>query len=178
MANIVLVGFMGSGKTTIGRLLADFIHCPHLDLDHIITEDSGQSINQIFAEQGEKYFRELESKTLVSALCRDGILSTGGGTLISPINRRVLNQSGIPIIFLKTSPKVILERLQGDQTRPLARALDENKLIALYQKRDRYYERSADIKIITDQKAPLEIVHEIIEKIGIYFLSRINIAGK
>lgn len=167
MVDLILVGFMGSGKTTIGHLLADFIHRPHLDLDQMIVAHSGQSINQIFTEHGERYFRELESKTLASALSEEGVLSTGGGTPVSKTNRQLLHEANIPVIYLKTSPEIILERLQDDHTRPLFRTLDKNRLIELFQERESYYEQSADIQVITDQKTPSEIVHEIKVNIGL-----------
>ncbi|MFX3617404.1 MAG: shikimate kinase [Sporolactobacillus sp.] len=167
MINSILVGFMGSGKTTIGQLLAKHLGCPHLDLDALIVAHEEKSINQIFADQGEDYFRSLESEILATALDQDGILSTGGGTPIRPNNRQLLIQAGVPVIYLKTSPEVIIDRLQGDQSRPLFQSLDKKKLIHLHQERENAYRQSATIKINTDHKEPMEIVRNILETMAL-----------
>lgn len=168
MSQLVLVGFMGSGKTTVGRLLAECVHSPHLDLDEMIVTQTGKPISRIFTEQGEAYFRELESKTLKLALGQEGILSTGGGTPVSRSNRKLLVQSDIPVIFLKASPQIILDRLKNDQTRPLLQTLNEDRFLELFRKRANDYDRVSDIEILTDQKTPQDIVREIIEALTLH----------
>jgi Shikimate kinase len=167
MAEVVLTGFMGSGKTTVGQLLAGLIHCPHLDLDAIIVEKAGKSINQIFADQGESYFRDIESQLLAETIRREGILSTGGGTPVRTENSLLLRQNDALVIFLETSPDILLDRLKNDQNRPLVRELDRDKLIGLCRERESCYRHSADIRICTDSKTPMEIVREIMEKANI-----------
>jgi shikimate kinase len=157
---------MGSGKTTVGKLLAERLNCPHLDLDALIVAHEGISINQIFAKHGEAYFRSLESEMLAEAFKREGILSTGGGTPVRPINRRLLINSGIPVVYLKASPEVITERLQGDQSRPLFQSLDKEKLIQLHHERENAYEQSATLRLSTDHKEPSEIVRTILKSLG------------
>ncbi|MCO7125860.1 shikimate kinase [Sporolactobacillus shoreicorticis] len=166
MVHSILVGFMGSGKTTVGRLLAAHLNCTHLDLDAVIVARERKSIKQIFADHGEAYFRSLESKMLAEALKRDGILSTGGGTPIRPANRQLLINSDIPVVYLKASPEVIINRLNGDQSRPLFQSMDKQKLIHLYHERESVYEQSATIRMDTDHKEPSEIVRMILKSIG------------
>ncbi|RYL91634.1 shikimate kinase [Sporolactobacillus sp. THM19-2] len=163
MTRMVLIGFMGSGKTTVGQLLAAALNCPHIDLDQSIVASTGKSISQIFAEQGEACFRRLESDRLAAALTQEGILSTGGGTPVSLINRQRLIRSDALVIFLKTSPEGILKRLQGDTDRPLLKNMNRTRFITLFQEREGYYHETADIEIVTDDKTPEKIVREIIE---------------
>ncbi|MCI1880810.1 MAG: shikimate kinase [Sporolactobacillus sp.] len=165
MAKVILIGFMGSGKTTVGKRLADRLGCPHLDLDELIVRTSGQSISRIFAEHGESGFRELETQSLAAALTKRGILSTGGGTPVREENRRMLIHTDVPVVLLKTAPGVILERLKRDGTRPLLETLDRSQFIALYRKRLGFYHQVADVQIVTDEKSPDEVVAEIIRRI-------------
>jgi shikimate kinase len=167
MAELVLTGFMGSGKTTIGRLLAEMLHRPHLDLDEVIVEKAGKTINQIFTDQGERYFRNLESQLLASTIRQEGILSTGGGTPVRTENNLLLRRYAAPVIFLEAAPEIVLERLKSDRNRPLVRALDLDKLLQLYRERESCYRQSADFRISTDQKTPIEIVREIMERVDI-----------
>lgn len=167
MAELVLTGFMGSGKTTVGRLLAELLHRPHLDLDEVIAAKAGKSINQIFADQGETYFRDLEAQLLASTIREEGILSTGGGTPVRMENNLLLRRNAAPVIFLEASPERILERLSNDRNRPLVRALDPEKLIRLSRERENCYRQSADFGILTDRKTPLEIAQEILDRTGI-----------
>ncbi|MCO7175218.1 shikimate kinase [Sporolactobacillus kofuensis] len=159
MVEAILTGFMGSGKTTIGKLLARTAHCTHLDLDDLIVKYAKKTINQLFAEQGEKYFRDLETELLVKVLEQPGILSTGGGTIGSVQNRQLLEKNTAPVIYLKTSLDSVICRLHGDNTRPLFQSYAA--FFTLYQRRMYAYEQSADFTIITDNKSPARIAEEI-----------------
>lgn len=164
MTSIILIGFMGSGKTTIGKQLAHHLQIPHLDLDAWIERETGQSIASIFADQGESYFRDLESQALSTAIHQEGILSTGGGTPARLTNRNLLTASRCPVIFLRTSPDVIRARLNHDDSRPLLQDLNQEKFTQLFQEREGYYKESADTTIRTDNKTPDEITLEILEQ--------------
>ncbi|MFT8870870.1 MAG: shikimate kinase [Sporolactobacillus sp.] len=165
MVQAILTGFMGSGKTTIGRALADALNCAHLDLDELIVRREATPIRQLFAERGEPFFRAIETEMLTASLGRPGILSTGGGTLATPANEQLLKGHAAPVIYLKTSFAVISVRLKADRSRPLFRAGNANTR-QLFQTRSLVYERSADVIVSTDGKAPAALVEEIRQKVS------------
>ncbi|HYF83709.1 MAG TPA: 3-dehydroquinate synthase [Clostridia bacterium] len=119
MSNIVLIGFMGTGKSTIGRVLAQLLGYEFIDVDTEIEKKEGQQIKEIFSQHGESYFRELESQVIsdVSNRCKC-VISTGGGVVLSPLNMEALRRNG-KIICLKAKPEVILERVGKTGKRPL-----------------------------------------------------------
>ena len=123
--NIVLIGFMGSGKTTLGLKLSYLLRMPVEDTDKLIERQEGRSITQIFADDGESYFRELETELLrkCGEQKYERILSVGGGTPVNPVNRPLLHQCGT-VVYLRVSPEVVYERLKNDTTRPLLQCED------------------------------------------------------
>jgi len=158
---VILIGFMGSGKTTVGRLLAQELATEHADLDDLIIQRAGQPITTIFAKYGESYFRQLEHQTLEQSLSIPGVLSTGGGTPTIVANARLLTTSSVPVIWLAANDQTILRRVQHDAGRPLVNELDENALLALKQQRNRQYAAAADLIIPTDRLTPVEVVQQI-----------------
>lgn len=158
----ILIGFMGSGKTTVGRLLAQTLVTQHADLDDLIVESAGTPITTIFANYGEPYFRQLEQQTLINAIKRPGILSTGGGTPTVAANAAVLKRSSVPVIWLAATGETILERVQNDRSRPLVNDLDTESLMTLKRQRATLYANAADLVIHTDQLSPQEIVGHIV----------------
>ncbi|MDN6968430.1 shikimate kinase [Oenococcus sp. UCMA 17063] len=163
MVKLILIGFMGSGKTTIGYRLAKKLSIPQLDLDALIVQETNRSINDIFAEAGEKYFRKIETRVLKKAIDQNVILSTGGGTPINKINRILLKSTGVPIVFLSTEFETIEKRINQDANRPLAKKTTEFR--QRYIKRYRVYRALADIEIITDGIKPEAIVETILDKL-------------
>ncbi|MFC6179937.1 shikimate kinase [Lactiplantibacillus daowaiensis] len=157
----ILIGFMGSGKTTVGRLLAQQTGTEHADLDELIVASAGCAITDIFANQGEAYFRRLEQQTLRRALTTPGILSTGGGTPTMPANAAILTASPVPVILLAASDATILQRVTGDASRPLVNDLDTTALLDLKHRRAPLYEAAADLVIQTDALTPQQIVTTI-----------------
>ena len=123
--NIVLIGFMGSGKTTLGLKLSYLLRMPVEDTDKMIERQEGRSISEIFADDGEAYFRELETEILRKCGSRkyEYILSVGGGTPVNLVNRPLLHQCGT-VVYLRVSPEVVYERLKNDTTRPLLQCED------------------------------------------------------
>ncbi len=161
--NVILTGFMGTGKSTVGRLLAAHLKYSFRDLDSLIVEKEGQSINTIFADRGESYFREVESSVLRAVLRRSSqIVSTGGGAVIRPENRDLMHNSGV-VVNLTASPEIILQRLHSDEARPLLRG---SKSLASIQKllmdREAYY-ADADIRIDTDGKNVEDVARDILD---------------
>ncbi|MDT6981424.1 shikimate kinase [Levilactobacillus zymae] len=157
----ILIGFMGSGKTTVGQLLAAELGTHHADLDDMIVQRAGKTISTIFAERGEAYFRQLEQQTLRDAIAQPGILSTGGGTPTIAANAAILKASPVPVICLTASDQTILGRVAQDTGRPLVDELGSGGLMALKQKRAALYRAAADVAVATDGLTPAQIVAEI-----------------
>jgi shikimate kinase len=163
MKNIVLVGFMGTGKTLIGKLLAARLKKQRLCLDDMIEWKVGKPITQIFNEEGEDFFRSIE-KEMVEAVShdRDAIIDAGGGVVIDQENIRRLKEHGI-VICLKARPEVIYERTKGLLHRPLLNTPNPVESIReLLGKREKYYNR-ADYEIDTSESMPEDVVDKIIK---------------
>lgn len=161
MNAIYLIGFMGAGKTSVSRKLAESLTVSHYDTDLEIVEAAGKSINDIFTIEGEAKFREIESAVLKTMPQYDAVIATGGGVVLAEENRRQMRSSGT-VIFLYAEIGEILQRLEGDHSRPL---LQENKLEAaqlLYSSRLPLYRQTAHFEIDTTSKSVSEIVKEII----------------
>jgi shikimate kinase len=124
--NIILIGFMGSGKTSTGRILANQLGCKFLDTDQIVEQKNGLTCAKIFEQRGEEFFRKQETAALKELRGVDGaVIATGGGIVLSADNRKFLKNLG-SIVYLKTEPAEILKRVANDATRPLLS--QENKL--------------------------------------------------
>ena len=164
--NIVLVGPMGSGKTTIGRRLARELNQDFFDTDHEIIDKTGVSIDHIFDIEGEEGFRERESKILEN-LCQMSniILATGGGIVILPKNRKILKKAG-QIVYLSSSVDQLLRRTDKSKTRPLLEnSTDRKKTITeLVEARDVYYREVASIVVDTTGKKLREVINIIIRE--------------
>lgn len=155
---VVLVGFMGSGKTTTSRLLGTLLNEPVYDIDAEVERYAGKNIPTIFAEDGEKFFRELEHKALYHlSRKKTGILATGGGTLIRKDNLELIMNDAAPVILLEASPQETLKRLRKATNRPLARQLTLEKVISLQGERNNNYRASADLHIKTDDMLPKQV---------------------
>ena len=163
MKNIVLTGFMGAGKTTIGRALAKKLQMRLVDIDEEIEKEQKMSINDIFSRHGEPHFRDIET-AMIRELSRDKnvIISTGGGAVLRDENMEALKENGI-IFCLNATAETILERTGRNQDRPLLKVENpKEKINELLAYRRPFYER-AGIMIETDDKTPLEVVQEIME---------------
>ncbi len=165
MKNIVLTGFMGTGKTEVGRILAGRLGYSYLDADTIIEQEQNMTITEIFQRYGEPYFRDVEADVIKRLSNYDRVvISTGGGAVLRNENMDNLRKKGI-IVCLTASPETILKRTSKDSSRPLLQVEDPLKRIKeLLEFRRPYYERS-DIMIDTEGKTPLEVAEEIIERI-------------
>lgn len=167
MKNIILIGYMGCGKSTIGRNLAKISGCKFLDMDRAIEEKAGKSIMQIFEQDGEAAFRDMETAYLQELLTAEKgkIISTGGGIPVREENRRLLKQLGT-VIYLKVRPETVYERIKGDKTRPLLQC--DNPLVRIQEMlkiREPLYEDCADIIIEADERKQQEISGQIKEDI-------------
>lgn len=161
--NIVLVGLSGTGKTTVGNILkTKLLNFSFVDTDAMIVKAENRSINDIFAENGEDFFRNLETKAAEKASqLENTIISTGGGIVLREKNMEFLKQNGI-IFYLKTTPEILVKRLQGDNSRPLLKTEDVKlKLENMLKIRGALYEK-ADITIDTDNLTPEKTANEIV----------------
>lgn len=167
MKNIVLIGFMGSGKSTIAALLAAETGLPIFDLDQEIVKAIGMPITEYFASNGEEAFRKIESQKLAEALQTEGIIATGGGIIVAEDNRPLLQQHPT-VVYLQTEPTQLVTRIRQDtrNQRPLADDKTDAEILQLLQGRVHHYEESASWIIDTTEKDPRVIVAEILAKVG------------
>ena len=163
MKNIYLVGFMGSGKSTVGKILAEKLNMKFVDIDKLIEEKEGMKIKDIFEQKGESYFRELERKQIEAIVNQEGlVVSTGGGLGANLNNMNLMKKNG-DVVWLDVSLNTVLDRLKNDQDRPLLKQPTE-KIKQLFEERKNVY-RLANIRINADKKTPSQIVEEILTKI-------------
>lgn len=184
--SVILIGYMGCGKSTVGQRLAGLLDWSFLDTDAWIEEKEGMTIKEIFAAQGEAYFRDLETfclkeftgnkkiqqklverelneKKTVSKGC---VFSVGGGLPVREENRELLKEMG-QVIYLKASPDTIYERLKSDTTRPLLQTDNPlQKIKDMLESREKKYQDAANFVICVDGKSISEILEEIQEIIG------------
>ena len=161
MKNIILVGFMGTGKSVVGKLLAKKLNRDFVELDDKIEAKEKMPIKDIFEKKGEPYFRLVEKEVVREASqLKNKVISAGGGAIVDEENFKNLKSSGA-IICLKASPKTILKRTKNLKTRPLLNVPDPKKRIEeLLQKREPYYSK-ADFSIETDNISIEQIVERI-----------------
>ncbi|MDQ3040323.1 MAG: shikimate kinase [Pseudomonadota bacterium] len=155
-SHIVLVGPMGAGKSSIGRLLSARRHCAFTDLDACIEAEAGKTITAIFATEGEAGFRSRECRALSNALAgpKASVIATGGGAVLDDGNRRAIRDAGT-VVYLQIEPATQLLRLQGDDNRPLLAADDPSqRLNELQAFREPLYREVADIVFDTTCHSP------------------------
>lgn len=166
---VILIGFMGSGKTSTGKELAVMLNIPFLDTDEIIEKEQNRSINDIFAAEGEAYFRKLE-QTLIQRLLKEetkGVLSVGGGLPVFSGNAEILKKMG-SVVLLNAQKETLIKRLQSDATRPLlADGSLEQKIESLMQARAQIYRETADFVVETDGCTPKEAAQKILQFINV-----------
>ncbi|WP_165006881.1 MULTISPECIES: shikimate kinase [unclassified Enterococcus] len=163
--SIVLIGFMGTGKTTVGNLLAKKTGMQAIDLDHHFEEQYQTTVGNYFNDYGEECFREKETELLAQVLTDPSpkIIATGGGIITRKENRRILAEEK-QVVFLETAMEETYRRLLADQktVRPLATEQTIDSLASLYQRRYPLYQEVASYRLVTDGKTPEKITEEII----------------
>ena len=187
---IALTGFMGSGKTTVGKVLADFLGCPFMDLDDLVVKKAGKSIPDIFAQDGEPAFRELEAQILRKTVAKyaesTAVLALGGGAVLAPASAALLHEKTV-CIYLRATLDTLLARLEGETAgRPLLQEIpdqvgddggsvvmpgpgssvmpgpDRASVADRLASREPLYEKTAHVIVDTDGLVPDEVADEII----------------
>ncbi|XJS11653.1 shikimate kinase [Aerococcaceae bacterium WGS1372] len=160
---MILIGFMGAGKTTIGKNLSDTLKKPFYDLDYEIIKEINMPISEYFSTFGEQMFRDIEVKYLSKYSIVPAIISTGGGCIETKTNRELLSNRN-DVIYLKADFDVLFDRIQNDpiNLRPTAKNKSFKELEAVYTKRAQYYEQCSDYMINTSNKSIDDIIKEII----------------
>lgn len=171
--NLIMVGLMGSGKTTIGRALARHLGKEFVDSDEEIQKRTGVTISHIFDIEGEAGFRHRETAAICDLVCRDNmVLATGGGAVLAEQNRELLQQNGI-VIYLKASVHDLWQRTRHDRNRPLLQTADPHaKLTELFQQRDPLYREVADIVIQSGKQSAQTLMLHLADEIDAFRESR------
>ena len=163
---ISLIGFMASGKTTVGKILAQKLEYEFIDLDQYIEEITGMKVQEIFKQKGEKHFRFLEKIFLKKTLRQyeELVLAPGGGIVLDKENIDLLKNISIPFL-LKANPSIILERIEDISKRPLlGQDNPKETIVKLLNERERYYNQFSNV-IETNHKKPEQIVEDILNQL-------------
>ena len=160
---IVIVGFMGAGKTTVGRLLASQLRVPFLDSDHVIEARVGRPVPEIFAADGEPAFRSLEHEVIADLLSGpDVVLALGGGAAEHEGTRKLLASASVPVVFLRIGYDEVLARVGGDANRPMLARPD---IADVYRRRQVTYAEVATLTVNVDGRFPEEIATDVCARI-------------
>lgn len=171
LRNIILIGIMGCGKTSIGKEISKQTNLPLVDIDSLIEGSEGKTINEIFASKGEAYFRMLETNALkeLSRTAKQQVISTGGGIIINPENRNLLPKLGY-VVWLDANIDTLYERIIRQSTRPLLNTPNAREmLIQLHEQRKPWYKQCAHLSIETSLLTVEEVAIGIIESARFYF---------
>ncbi|MEV4836083.1 shikimate kinase [Nonomuraea sp. NPDC049486] len=165
MIKAVLIGPPGSGKTTVGRLLAERLGVTFRDTDADVEAVAGKPVSDIFIEDGEEHFRELELEAVRRALDEhDGVLSLGGGAVLREETQAMLD--GRPVVYLQVGLADAVQRVGLGSARPLLVLNPRSRLKKLMEERRPVYERLAVLTVATDKREPAELADEIVEGLG------------
>lgn len=155
------MGFMGAGKSLVGRKLARLLGAEFVDVDDRIEAEAGKTVEEIFSSEGEQAFRERERKAICAAVSVPGrVIGTGGGAFLDGENRDRL-KAYAPVIFLEVSPETALKRLAGDTSRPLLAGKDRRKVVEELMARRRPAYLEADFRVSTENRPPDRVAEEV-----------------
>ena len=170
MSNVILIGYMGCGKSTIGIRLSYRLKQPFLDTDKLIEKKEETTITEIFDTKGEPYFRQKETDCIKELLKQKGsyVIATGGGLPMREQNRKLLKKLG-NVVYLRVQPQTVYERLKNDTARPLLRTEDPlAKITSMIRERGPFYEECADVIIDVDGRSFEQILQQIVKNKEIF----------
>lgn len=162
--HVVLVGLMGSGKTTISRVLGERLGRPVLDTDQLVEARTGRTVREIFTTDGEDAFRDIETEVLRDALAADtpSVIAAAGGVVVREENRRLLAGSGSRVVWLCADTTTLLERVRGGAHRPLLDGDPAGTLQRMYAEREPLYREVADAIVLVDHRSVADVVEAIL----------------
>ena len=163
---VLLVGMMGAGKTTVGRVLSKRLGWPYFDSDDMVEAHTGQSVPEIFEERGEAAFRAEEARALAEAVTSDGpaVVSVAGGAVLDPDNRRRLADGGT-VVWLRAEVETLAKRVGTGKGRPLLSPDPETALRRLYLQRRPIYEEVADVVVDVDHRSAADVAEAILSEL-------------
>lgn len=163
MKPVILIGFMGSGKSTIGKNLANKLNLELKEMDQLIEERLEMSIAKLFETKGEDFFRNVEHHLLKEVISSEGVIATGGGVIVHEKNQEILQNSD-QVIYLNGQIETLYERITQDKinNRPLADSVNQTELLSLLTTRKKDYEKAANLIVNIDEKTVDEITQEIL----------------
>ena len=162
--HLVLIGMMGTGKTTVGQIVAERLHRPFLDSDEEIEARTGHTVREIFEQHGEAAFRTLETEVLEEALAAPerAVIAAAGGVVLSERNRRALQQAAARVVWLCADPASLVERVQRGGHRPLLDGDPAGTLQRMWDERHELYRSVADVVVAVDGRSVDDIVEEVL----------------
>lgn len=166
--HLVLVGMMGAGKSSVGRVLARRLDRPLLDSDELIEQRTGRTVREIWMTDGEAEFRELETKSFVDALTDDepSVVAAAGGVVLSAANRIALGESDAHVVWLLANVDVLIDRVKNGGHRPLLDDDPEAILRAMHQDRDELYREVADAIVSVDNRSVHDVAQAVLRCAG------------
>ena len=166
MSHIFLVGFMGAGKSTVGRLVASRLGLPFADLDEMVEDAAGRTVAHLWAESGEETFRAAESDALASlAAAAPSVVACGGGVVLADANRSLLKSLG-RVVYLTVSAEEALARIGGGDSRPLIAGGGATMAPRLLEARDALYGAVADVVVTTTGRSPEDVADDVVRAMG------------
>lgn len=162
--HLVLVGLMGSGKSTVARLIGERLGRPVLDTDALVEQRTGRTVREIFANDGEPTFRDLEAEVLSEVLAapEPSVIAAAGGVVLRPDNRAVLKKASARVVWLSAEPATLLERVRGGGHRPLLDADPAGTLQRMHDDREPLYREVADQIVRVDGRTSAEVVEAVL----------------
>jgi shikimate kinase len=161
--HLVLVGLMGSGKTTVGRIVADRLGRRVIDSDAVIERLTGRTVREIFADDGEEAFRSFETAALLDALAttEPAVIAAAGGVVLRAENREALKRANAKVVWLCATPALLVDRVTSGGHRPLLDDDPAGTLQRMYETRQSLYREVADVIVLVDNRTPNEVVEAV-----------------